>query len=171
MTPEREESIKKHLGNKWFKLVKELDDNPKDYSNFAALAKDCWLFLTTDKMPARANIKKEAFLHEVAAMITTAVIFNQPKKVYAIYSGCKYEGGGVDKIFIHKAAAIECANELYLQKQKETERNYGKDSEDYEESLYNDFSWKQDNETSWSNSIDVISIIEYELSQRVPDNE
>lgn len=64
--------------NKWAKLVKEFDDNPIDYSNYEQLAKDCWLFLTNDKLPARANIKKDAFLHEVKVMIETAVLFNQP---------------------------------------------------------------------------------------------
>jgi hypothetical protein len=50
-----------------------------DYTNIEQLAKDVWLFLTNDSMPDEAVIKKEAALHEVAAMITSAVAFNQDK--------------------------------------------------------------------------------------------
>lgn len=43
-----------------------------DFSNYTQMAEDCWLFLTDETMPEVATIKKEAFLHEVRAMIESA---------------------------------------------------------------------------------------------------
>jgi len=48
-----------------------------DYSDYSKLAEDCWLFLTDDSRPEKAEINKKAFIHEVKVMIETAVLFNQ----------------------------------------------------------------------------------------------
>lgn len=40
-----------------------------DYNDTRQLVEDLWLFLTNEKMPAKAMIKKEAFEHEVGVMI------------------------------------------------------------------------------------------------------
>ena len=87
MTPEREKNKKKTLGNRWFKLLKEMEDNPIDYSNYEQLAKDCWLFLTNNKMPARANIKKDAFISEVKIMIESAVLFSNKGNKIEVHPG------------------------------------------------------------------------------------
>jgi hypothetical protein len=50
---------------------------PIDYTNYEQLAEDVWLFLTNDKRPEKATIKKAAFIHEVKVMIETAVLFNK----------------------------------------------------------------------------------------------
>lgn len=42
---------------------------PVDFGNVEEIANDCWLFLTSDKIPAQSMIKKEAFMHEVGAVI------------------------------------------------------------------------------------------------------
>lgn len=60
-------------------LKKAFEREPIDWTNYEKLATDCWLFLTNDNLPSRANIKKEAFLHEVKVMIENAVLFNKPK--------------------------------------------------------------------------------------------
>lgn len=40
-----------------------------DYNDIDSIAKDIWLFLTDEKMPKKASIKKKAFLHEVSIML------------------------------------------------------------------------------------------------------
>lgn len=44
-----------------------------DFTNVEEIANDCWLFLTNDKIPNKAEINKEAFLHEVKAILITAI--------------------------------------------------------------------------------------------------
>lgn len=56
--------------------LKEWGKEKIDYSDFQQLAKDCWLFLTNNKMPERKLITKEVFIEEVSTMIETAVLFN-----------------------------------------------------------------------------------------------
>lgn len=43
-----------------------------DYNNLDQLAKDIWLFLTNAKLPKKASIKKESFMHEVTIMMDVA---------------------------------------------------------------------------------------------------
>lgn len=64
------DSIKKWLG----------EPTKIDYNDTKQLVEDLWLFLTSDKMPAKANIKKEAFAHEVGVIIDTV-------RMYAVHSG------------------------------------------------------------------------------------
>ena len=45
-------------------MIKELEG-----TNLVKLAEDVWLFLTNDSMPGKAEINKEAFIHEVSAML------------------------------------------------------------------------------------------------------
>ena|SRR5688572_18378465 len=48
-------------------------DETSDFTDAKQMAQDCWLFLTNDKMPDEAVVKKEAFLHEVYCAIDLAV--------------------------------------------------------------------------------------------------
>lgn len=48
-------------------------DNPEE------MAQNAWLYLTNDTRPAIATIKKEAFLHEVTAMIEIAIEYQKHK--------------------------------------------------------------------------------------------
>lgn len=49
-----------------------LPEKKINYGNTKQLTEDCWLFLTDDSMPDTAiEIRKEAFLHEVGAMLET----------------------------------------------------------------------------------------------------
>lgn len=52
-----------------------------DFCNYKQMAKNCWLFLTNDKMPKSAEIKKEAFLHEVGVMIEIAASYAKKQSV------------------------------------------------------------------------------------------
>lgn len=50
-----------------------------DYDNTKQLAEDIWLFLTSDKMPDKATVKKSAFIHEVTTMIDVVRQHEQTK--------------------------------------------------------------------------------------------
>lgn len=72
-------------------IKKQFDDllgEPIDWSNYEQLAKDCWLFLTNDKMPDNSKISKAAFLHEVKVMIESAVLFEKKKEAIAFVEWC-----------------------------------------------------------------------------------
>jgi hypothetical protein len=43
--------------------------SPIDFTNAEQMTQDAWLFLTSDKMPEKATVKKEAFDHEVGCML------------------------------------------------------------------------------------------------------
>ena len=80
-------------------------------------------------------------------------------KVYAIYEGCRFEGGGVQEIYAEKEKAIKFALMLVEQKNKRAARIHKKDEE-----------WKfKEQEASgivvkcWQNPIDEIIIYEYEV--------
>lgn len=49
--------------------------NKINWSNYEQLAKNVWLYLTDDRVPENATINKEAFIHEVSAMIQSACMF------------------------------------------------------------------------------------------------
>jgi hypothetical protein len=55
-----------------------------DLGNVEQLTKDVWLFLTNDSMPEVAEIKREAFEHEVSAMIESARQFHAHERLTSI---------------------------------------------------------------------------------------
>lgn len=48
---------------------KDIFDGHVDFGNVEQMAMDCWLFLTHDGLPNQYTITREAFMHEVQAMI------------------------------------------------------------------------------------------------------
>lgn len=65
------------MGEQIIERFQKLLEKKINYSDYKQLAEDCWLFLTNDKMPAKATISKKAFIHEVKIMIELAVIFSK----------------------------------------------------------------------------------------------
>lgn len=82
-------------------------------------------------------------------------------KVYGIYFGCMFEGGGVSNtLYKDIADARKALIERKDKEQREIEVVYEDDPEDRE-----GYSFKQqkDNPDVWHNTIDVIRIQEFEL--------
>jgi hypothetical protein len=80
--------------------------------------------------------------------------------VYGIYSGCRFEGGGVGNIMYRNIDdARKALMEQKDKKQAEIDDLYSDDPEDRET-----FSFKQmDGNDIWQSSIDVIEIQEFEV--------
>lgn len=48
--------------------------------------------------------------------------YSTMKKVYAVYSGCQFEGGGVDRIYSKIEDAIRYAYQMFIDKNNEEKR-------------------------------------------------
>lgn len=63
------------------KWIADNQSEPIDWNNTGQLVQDIWLFLTNDKMPKRATIKREALYHEVGIMIDLVKQFYAKEQV------------------------------------------------------------------------------------------
>ena len=86
-------------------------------------------------------------------------------KVYALYTGCRFEGGSVSEIYAEKESAIKFALMLV-----EKENNDIKRKHDNDEWEYDDEEWEYKEQSAqgmvikcWQNPIDEIIVYEYEL--------
>ena len=80
-------------------------------------------------------------------------------KVYAIYEGCRFEGGGVAEIYAKKEKAIKFALMLVEQKNKRAAEIHKEDK---------DWQFKEQEAQGivvkcWQNPIDEIIVYEYEV--------
>lgn len=82
------------------------------------------------------------------------------KKIYAHYEGSIHEGGGVCSLHETKDGAIKSALHSYNEKNKEHQEMY--DNDKYRKH-YQQYMWKKVGDTIWSNSVEEIDIIEYNL--------
>lgn len=84
------------------------------------------------------------------------------EKVFGIYEGCIFEGGGVRNTLYHdKDEAIAEAEKLFEEKEKRSkEMFYEKNKRHYEQ-----YKWKKcdKQENRWHNTVDEIKIVEFEI--------
>lgn len=83
---------------------------------------------------------------------------DQESVVYAIYSGCKFEGGGVKALYKNRDDARKGAAEMAAKKQKDTELVHADDPDEGEE-----YRWLKIDDDSWENCIDEIRVLEYQV--------
>jgi hypothetical protein len=89
-------------------------------------------------------------------------------KVYGVYYGCIYEGGGVQgELYLDKEKAIKVCEELVIKEQKERDDQFEHSNKDEFDIMYHeDYKWIRDNEYNenyWTNSVDCICIQEFEV--------
>lgn len=84
------------------------------------------------------------------------------EKVYAIYSGCKFEGGGVECMYRDKEAAIKMGTMRFVEEDKASRKIHHDEPEAW--------AWKEIKEAIggsiiklWGNVVSEISVIEYDL--------
>lgn len=80
-------------------------------------------------------------------------------KVYGVYSGCVYEGGGVGEMFLQKDKCIEACKKLVRKEQRMQDRIYKN------EPLWKPKKWTKvkDVDNYWSNRMDCIFVQEFEV--------
>ena len=89
------------------------------------------------------------------------------KYVYAVYKGCKFEGGGVRSIWDSPALAMQEANSVYelaAAQAKEIWKDKDESEFHWNQEQRNEH-WSEDLIGSWCNAIDIIQVWRYKLNQ------
>lgn len=86
-------------------------------------------------------------------------------KVYGVFEGSIYEGGGVDgPLYYKKEDAISRALELFEKEEEKWVKVYGRKTDKELVKHYLQYKWRKiDGEDRWANSINEIGILEYEI--------
>lgn len=82
------------------------------------------------------------------------------KKVYGIYEGSIHEGGHVIRtLYTEKSTAIKKIEEIVKDLQREHDEVYG----DEEPFMGLPYQWKEIEKGDWTNGLEVINVIEFEV--------
>lgn len=84
--------------------------------------------------------------------------------IYAVYSGCIYEGGGTDSVWSTKEAAIEAAEKMFESKEGEAKKLWEDDESFWWKKVELKEHWHEDLIAIWNNCIDEIKVIRYALN-------
>lgn len=84
-------------------------------------------------------------------------------KVYAIHTGCKFEGGGVREIYSDKENAIKFALMLVEQEKEQVIKIHEEDAPNWEWKEVPVFNHDGHIVKLWQNPVDEIIIYEFEL--------
>lgn len=82
---------------------------------------------------------------------------DHPSKVYGVYSGCKFEGGGVDGVYRKE----ENARLVALAKVKKENKSTLKYAEDDDDKLN---LFKEVKKNQWESITDIVKVVEYKLN-------
>lgn len=85
------------------------------------------------------------------------------EKVFAVYSGCIYEGGGVDRIYKNQEDAVRYATQMFVERNEESKRIHSDKPEEWAWYEVEEIPVISSRVKHWKNLVDEIIVYEYKL--------